>query len=268
MESGLIELGEVIVKYVVGPIGTIGAAYVFIVKMIKPALKYNREKFSKLKDIITEDDFQILTDSAHIRRQIDPWAEEKLLKLISMVDTNHETLDFKESFLLSSSYQFHINQIRILYNEWKEFVCVPYWEPIGSSDGVIWAISKKYFYDQCESTQDYSEADIRFSNNLMQSGDIPQKMRDHYRTIRKFSEMTEFELLLLFGKQALSSKRFWSCIVAAAILGCFFFILALKFVVDPKEKVEAVNSSQSEAIELESPKVPTKLSLPELKESK
>lgn len=168
----------------------------FVRSIFEPTVEVNKERWNKLKEVISDRDLDTLDFDTWQTRYIKKRQLVKLENLVYDIKRDAEYLRFGP--LLSSRIRTHLDNICQCYEKYRELVQVPMWQPVGVSlddekdnndeREYGWLFNKDYFFGSNYKGQRYDE-------HLEAAKRCVEEIRMEYKAIGLLSNLHFFEAL-------------------------------------------------------------------------
>lgn len=110
-------------------IGSVMGILAFFKPLLEPLLEKNKQRWEKLQQGVTENDFANIEHQTWNSRYIKDTNLDRVEKLMYDIENKTEYLRFGP--FLKKYYESEINELLRLYLCFRELVQVPEWEPVG-----------------------------------------------------------------------------------------------------------------------------------------
>jgi len=159
-------------------IGSVMGILGFFKPLLEPLLESNRQRWEKLQQVVTENDFENLELQTWYSRYIKDENLDRIERLMDDILSKSEYLRFGP--FLKKHYESELSELRRLYVCFRQLVQVPEWIPVGHSKGSEqepgWDFNKNAFDKGNGYGEDYAD-------DLYIASWYAQRMRNSYRRL-------------------------------------------------------------------------------------
>jgi hypothetical protein len=170
-------------------IGSVMGILAFFKPLLEPLLEKNRQRWEKLQQVVTEDDFTNLGYQTWDSRYIKDKNLDRIQRLMHDIENKPEYLRFGP--FLKKYYESELNELLRLYMCFRQLVQVPEWEPVGHLKGAEqepgWCFNKKAFDKGNGYGEDYAD-------DLYIASWYAQRMRNSYRRLSVLADIHLVEI--------------------------------------------------------------------------
>ncbi len=170
-------------------IGSVMGILAFFKPLLEPLLEKNRQRWEKLQQVATEDDFANIEFQTWNSRYIVDENLERVSRLMSDIESKPEYIRFGP--FLKKLYEGELHELLRLYRCFRELVQVPEWEPVGYAEdsGSVpgWRFNKKAFDKGRGYAEDYAD-------HLYIASWYAQRMRNSYRRLSVLADIHLVEI--------------------------------------------------------------------------
>lgn len=172
-------------------IGSVIGILVFFKPLLESLLESNRQRWEKLQQIVTENDFEYLEFQTCSSRYIKDENLDRIQRLMYDIKDRPEYLRFGP--FLKKRYESELSELLRLYGCFRQLVQVPQWIPVGRSKGSEqepgWCFNKDAFNKGRGYPEDYAD-------DLYIVSWYAQRMRNSYRRLSVLADIHLVEIPL------------------------------------------------------------------------
>jgi len=170
-------------------IGSVMGILAFFKPMLEPLLEKNNQRWEKLQQVVTEDDFANLEYQTWNSRYIKDKNLDRIQTL--MFDIKNKTEYLRFGPFLKKYYDSELNELLRLYLCFRQLVQVPEWEPVGHVEGSGqepgWCFNKQAF----DKGKGYGED---YADDIYVASWYAQRMRNSYRRLSILADIHLVEM--------------------------------------------------------------------------
>jgi len=182
-------------------LGSILGAIAFFQNLFKPLMEYNIKRWEFIKvHYISDINFKNMQLSVGSSNLFQDYDLDKLNSFVYAIKDNLEGIRFKS--FLNKAYDNLLNEIVKKYEELREYVQVPWWQPTSAK---IWLINKELFYRDAEKSgrnEDFVKADKEYRNHLAKVDDLLSEIYQCFNRIGILANRTLLEWVWPLKKNA------------------------------------------------------------------
>ncbi|NOG32818.1 hypothetical protein HLB35_15570 [Halomonas sp. TBZ9] len=165
-------------------LGSIAGLIALLRPVLESKFERDRKRAEKILEIVPEEHMKAMDFDVYQARAVLTSNFYPLDRLKSEWKDGTDLVRF--SGPLKAHYLKEVEQIIRNYNQLREYIQVPYWEPTSTgddnSDALQWSFNKSYFPEPTGSKGDYNV-------HLSEAGELVGKIRDGLRRLQIIMEM-------------------------------------------------------------------------------